>query len=253
LELPGADCLDTWRDCWAVYKTAAVMLDLARPATLDIYAANFEERCRRYPRAWHLCAQADIRCRSEFMIDERRRQEAFHQRLPAISSFIATAPWDSVIKAAAVDAPFWEKELKEPALLYTLGHGKSEPSWVEKQPPQHGDAEPGSSRRAAKRKRELERKQNQQQQQQQQPPQKQQQQAKGGKGDGKGPHPRKGKEGRYSTTRDGSQICYAWNSAEGGCTNPCPSNRAHVCQRCLQPHRLINCHQGGGGGNKPHT
>jgi len=78
LELPGADCLDTWRDCWAVFKTAAVMLDIARPSTLDLYAASFEERCRRYPRAWHLCAQADIRCRSEFLIEEKRRQEAFH-------------------------------------------------------------------------------------------------------------------------------------------------------------------------------
>ena len=182
------------------------------------------------------------------MVDERRRQEVFHQRMPAISSYVATAPWDSVIKAAATDGPFWEKELKEPALLYTLGHGKSEPSWVERQQPQQGSE--SASRRAAKRKRQSEQKQGQQQQStaRQQP----QQQSKGSKGDGKGPHPRKGKDGRFITTRDGSQVCFGWNNAEGGCSVPCPANRAHVCQRCLQPHRSINCPQGSGGSAKPH-
>jgi hypothetical protein len=155
------------------------------------------------------------------------------------------APWDSVLKAAATDTSFWEKE---PAILYTVGHGRSEPSWVEKQQPQQ--VSESGSKRVAKRKRALERKQDQQPQQP--PPKQQQQQAKGSKGDGKGAHPRKGRDGRYMTTRDGSQICYAWNNTEGGCSVPCPANRAHVCQRCLQPHRSISCPQGSGGSAKPH-
>ena len=246
--------MDTWRDCWAVFKTAAVMLDLARPATLDSYAANFEDRCRRYPRAWHLCAQADIRCRAEFMVDERRRQEAFHQRVPQLSSFMVLAPWDSVIKAAATHAEFWERELKEPAIIYSLGHGKTEPSFVERQPQQLQTE--GTSKRALKRKRELAN--FAARQQQQHPPEKQQQphrpQQPKGKGNGKGQHPRKDKAGLYISTRDGSQICYSWTQGHDGCKAPCPNGRAHVCQRCLGSHRTVSCSEGGGSsGNKaPH-
>ena len=86
VEIAGADCLETWSDCWAVFRIAAVMLQIANPATLDQYHALFVEQCRRYPRAWHLCAQADIRCRGEFLLEERRRQEAFHARMPQLSA-----------------------------------------------------------------------------------------------------------------------------------------------------------------------
>jgi len=243
LELPGADCLDTWRDCWAVFKSAAVMLDVARPATLDLYSASFEDRCRRYPRAWHLCAQADIRCRSEFLIEEKRRQEAFHQRMPALSSYVPVSPWDSVFKAAAADGPFWDRELKEPALLFTLGQTEAglAPSWVERQLPEHGALQ-GSGRAGKKRKLGGG------------PPKSSAtpppSQPKGkGKGKGKDDHPRKGKDGLYATARDGSQICFAWNASQDGCGKTCPQNRAHVCRKCLQPHRSANC---GGGGDRPH-
>jgi hypothetical protein len=243
LEIPGADCLDTWRDCWAVFKTAAVMLDVARPATLDLYAASFEDRCRRYPKAWHLCAQADIRCRSEFLIEEKRRQEAFHQRVPMLSAYVAIAPWDSVFKAAAADGPFWERELKEQALLFTVGQAESglEPSWVERQLPDHTSAVEGLGRGGKKRKRK------------DLPKAAAPAPASGAKGKGKGKgkddHPRKGKDGLYATARDGSQICFAWNAVKDGCAKTCPQNRAHVCRKCLQPHRAVNC---GGGGDRPH-
>ena len=54
--------------------------------------------------------------------------------MPALSAFLPIAHWDSVLKAAA-DGPFWDRELKEPALLFTVGLGKNaalEPSWVER-------------------------------------------------------------------------------------------------------------------------
>jgi len=178
------------------------------------------------------------------MVEERWRQEAFHQRMPMFSSFVSVSPWDSVLKAAATDAPFWEKELKEPALLYSVGHGRAEPSWVEKQQPLPDAG--GLSHRAAKRKREAQRKQEAQQQQSQQ-----RQPQTGGKGNGKAGHPRKNKTGDFTTTRDGSQICFAWGKAHDGCKSPCPDKRAHVCQHCLQPHRSIGCTAQGGGG-KPH-
>jgi hypothetical protein len=86
VELPGADCLDTRRDCWAVFRSAAIMMNVALPATLDRYESLFVERCRRHPTAWHLCAQADIRARSELLIEERRKQDAKETRA-AISRY----------------------------------------------------------------------------------------------------------------------------------------------------------------------
>ena len=88
------------------------MLDIASPATLDQYHALFVELCRRYPKAWHLCAQADIRCRGEFLLEERRRQEAFHTRMPQLSAYDPLAPWNSVLKVAGADSEFWDRGLR---------------------------------------------------------------------------------------------------------------------------------------------
>jgi hypothetical protein len=112
-ERPGADCLDTSRDCWAVSRSAAILANVALPATLDRFESMFVERCRRYATAWHLCAQADIRARSELVIEERRRQESFHAAHPNMSVFDVAMPWKSVLKSAASDSAFWERELKE--------------------------------------------------------------------------------------------------------------------------------------------
>ena len=66
IEMPGADCLNTWRSCWSVFRTASIMVGVAHPATLDRYEQLFVDRCERYPRAWHICARADICCRMEW-------------------------------------------------------------------------------------------------------------------------------------------------------------------------------------------
>ena len=56
----------------------------------------------------------------------------------------------------------------------------------------------------------------------------------------------------YSTTPDGRQICYAYNSQNGTCRGNC--GRVHVCQYCLSPkHNRHACPQqkgkeGGGAG-----
>ena len=58
---------------------------------------------------------------------------------------------------------------------------------------------------------------------------------KGGKGND---HPRKNKKGFYITTREGAEICFRFAAGNrDACTTPCAQGRAHVCQKCLQPHR----------------
>ena len=249
VELPGADCLDTWRDCWAVFKSAAIMINLALPATLDRYEQMFVERCRRYQGSWHLCAQADIRCRGELVIELRRDQERFHAAHPAMSGYDPDMPWNSVLKAAAQNNDFWDRELKEPALLFMMGRGKSHPSHVEQQPDRAPTQQEGTSN-PRKRKRRGgggNGAQHPQQQQQQQP-------NNGGKASGKGGKGKKGqgqnRNGKHVYDRNGKQICFSWARSDGGCTNgQCPNGRSHVCEICLQPHRTIH-HVGEGGAQK---
>ena len=68
----------------------------------------------------------------------------------------------------------------------------------------------------------------------------------GGKANYKGPHPRGDFKGRFTTTRDGTEICFKF--ATGGhdkCKAPCAGNRAHVRQICLQPHPNGECSKRG--------
>ena len=59
---------------------------------------------------------------------------------------------------------------------------------------------------------------------------------------GGGAHPRKDHRGRFTTTREGTEICYTFATGErGACEGPCDANRAHVCQHCLQPHANARC------------
>jgi len=199
-------------------------------------------------RGIHICARADIRCRMEWWTEERRRQEGFHAHHPALSGFDPNMPWNSVIKASSTDVEFWDRELKEPALLYTMGHGKSHPTHV------HPLLEPESGRdlppRRPKRQGNGRGKGKRQEQ-----PQGPNRNTKGqGKGRGKS-HPTRNREGKHNTDRTGKQLCYAWNRAAGGCTvGTCPAGRAHLCEECLQPHRSIDCPQRTSrGGAEVHT
>ena len=103
VEMPGADSLATWRSCWSVFRTASIMVGVAHPAILDRYEQPFVDRCERYPRAWHICARSDIRCRMEWWTEEKRRQESFHATHPGLSAYEPAMPWNSVIKASASD------------------------------------------------------------------------------------------------------------------------------------------------------
>ena len=83
-EMPGAPDLETWLKCWAVFRTAGIMDNLADSATLDRYADQFEKNCLSYPGCWHICASADIVCRTEHWPELRRRRGSFPRYLPYV-------------------------------------------------------------------------------------------------------------------------------------------------------------------------
>jgi hypothetical protein len=131
-------------------------------------------------------------------------------------------PWDSCYKAAADNVEFWDKELKELALLFS--RRASGPSHDSRQ--EFGHTKDRSRSR-------------------------------GERNDNGGGRDRRGKgssikvglkeqasrDGRNIQGRCGTQICFEWSRQEGGCANECPSARLHVCEFCLQPHRTVSCPQ----------
>ena len=60
-------------------------------------------------------------------------------------------------------------------------------------------------------------------------------------GKGLGKTEPKRSDGRFFKARNGVEICFKWARAEGGCAEPCPDRRMHVCEWCRQPHRSVKC------------
>ena len=135
-EQPGPPTIEQWRASWETFAAAALMLKIASAATLSRYSKRFEERCARYPRAWHICVTAEDRCRGEFLAAEKRRQERFHNEHPGVSAYDQQAPWNTVLKEATENIEYWTRELAEPALIYTTTRGTQAPSWNTQQFPE---------------------------------------------------------------------------------------------------------------------
>ena len=208
-EQAGPANLEAWRNSWAVFTAATIMLGVATPATLGRYARRFEERCHRYPKAWFLAVLADDRCRSEFWTAELRRQERFHRDHPALSAFVVTMPWESIIKESTTNVDFWMRELQEPAISFTKEHSETAPSWVNQQISQDRG-----------QKRTWEQGQNATQQQ-------------------KGAQKHKG---AYITNEQGTGLCR--NFQNGACRKGSECYWAHQCSLCLGTHPSNDCQAG---------
>jgi hypothetical protein len=235
VEIRGADCLKSWQACWEVFSVAMVMEGAASIATLRRYASEFSQLAETYSARglWGLCAQADIRCRSEQWPQLRRRMEAFHASNPAASTFDPSQPWNSVIRdsVGAAALLFWEEELKDPArltMIDRLNSGGVPPPRTP--PPPHFPPLPPLSEVL-----------------------RQDEEYRKGQGKGKAALKKakkvalKKKKKREdskqgSVAADGTQVCFAWNRTAKGCVDGrCPNKRAHVCERCGQQHRAVHC------------
>ena len=129
-------------ESWRIFRTAAIMLNLASSAVLDSYASELKQRvadCR------HIAAQADIRWRSEWWTAELRRQEAFHQAHPGWSNFSPLQPWKRVIKRQqAMQSSGIVSLINKPALLYKM-NGPKPPMRAVPDPPAPVGFRPGGS------------------------------------------------------------------------------------------------------------
>ena len=244
-DMPGPESFDQWEKCWAIYETIMIMLEYPPEAgqtdptpvittsALEEYFENFKQLAKENSNAWWLCVQAEDRCR--------------HEHLPRLFRSMAIKDgkdpsWTEVLIKAANDDKYWDKEVRREALRF-LARGDAK---VPKQDETEGMAGEGPQKRRRRRG------------QKGQPgaapvaagaivpwvpPTPTVVLSPGPKGKGKGktkdkdqrPHPRKDANGRYMTTREGTQICFKFANG-AACPSPCRFSRAHVCQKCLQPH-----------------
>ena len=235
-------------------------------AALEIYQESFRKLVNSLPECWHLCAVAEDRCRAEHFPRLRRVLRDKHAKGLA-PDYDESLPWISVMQAAAEDDRFWDEQVRRPATLFLARGGQRGQKRLSSQALEGPDQNPngnsgnvgnGNNGGKSKRQKKLEkkiqaeaRKLNAQSSNESggsgHSNSSGSQGGKGGgqKGGGKGNHPRKDGQGRYLTTREGSQICFAFNLKK--CTAPCPNGRAHVCQYCLQGHRSEECSNRKGG------
>ncbi|CAK0840856.1 unnamed protein product, partial [Prorocentrum cordatum] len=235
MEVPGPASFEVWEKCFDVYEVILLMLRfppaadgdgrpqvVLTPIAIDAYREAFKQLCKEHPECWHLCQRAEDRCRAEHFARVARKLRDKHRRKPT---------WSEVFQEAALDDRYWDREVRQPVLGFLARN---------KRPQTDGDdaisaasQEPPAKKTVSQKRRE--RKQKLVEAGSESNP------SKGGKGE---THPRKDKQGRYITTREGQEICFKYASGgfdKGGCTETCPSKRAHVCQWCLQPHSNGSC------------
>ncbi|CAK9014935.1 unnamed protein product [Durusdinium trenchii] len=249
VEMYGPTDYEAWRECYAVFRTGAIMLEEITPARLDAYEKLIRRYSERYGKScWPIIYQADVRARLEQLERIRRRgQEAADKAAAAASlpcSFDPRKPWEWVFDEIIRDVNFWNREVTEPCMLYLI----AEDAPIEKS----GTA---SSSTAA-------------------PPRRNQDEADRPPKGQRRPDIREhklGDDGLFSHNRRGVELCRLFQTGEcmekdarGNCKrNP---HRRHQCAKCLSDsHGANKCNadapkpprqfhrKGKGKGNKGYT
>ena len=100
IELYGPPDYESWRQCYMVFRTGAIMFEQIAPARLDRY--EFRAYSERYGKAcWAIIYQADVRARLEHVERLRRRGEQEHATAQAAGlahQYEPATPWNWVWK-----------------------------------------------------------------------------------------------------------------------------------------------------------
>eukprot|EP00971_Amphidinium_carterae_P171976 3409888-Amphidinium_carterae.1 len=117
VDLMGPSTVEDWLSCYAVFRTAAIMLDLISPARLDAYKDFVVRQARTYGvLSWPILYQSEVRARLE--LAERLRREGQYQATTSDRHpFSASRPWEWVYNQLPMQHAFWQEELHQPALL----------------------------------------------------------------------------------------------------------------------------------------
>ena len=236
-ELKGPSNFVEWKECYCIFRTCCIMLEVCSPAVLDKYCDHISRFNLKYSDAvWLILYQTDVRARSEQVERIRRRGAQEHSAATGTGGtheYQPSQPWEFVYRHLVLDNKFWEDEFTSTALLIRshidrltehLGPEvegdtrSSRPSGSSQKRGSDPGHEPPPSPPGTKRK----------------------------KGDKKGgaEGSRKGPDGFYTSNRSGTPLCRAYQ--DGSCKEHtyvqglpmCARNKklAHMCAKCLGRH-----------------
>ena len=198
--------------------SAGHRLPVVTQASLEEYRDAFRDMVVNYPEAWHLLVVAEDRCRHFPRLKRECQDKSYEGQLPG---FVEERPWDYVFRAAARDRDYWDRNVKEPAILFRTAGGrkKEQPGGIGTITDLADDTIKVKKKvkKASQRER-LER---------------QVARLKEGSGDGvkadiKGKGSKRDSKGRFLTDRQGRPrpICFAFNNGE--CKDVCPKQMVHI-------------------------
>ena len=209
--LHGPTSFEGWRKCWAVFRSAMVMLDAASLGALNSYEEGLKELAFMYESSWAVISQADLHMRSvqwAIVLEEAKSDGPM--------GYDASKPWDYVIRASSfstsgIRSHWWWLHVVGPLSKSSSARDAVvTANRLEGRPNEHG--EPAPKKRRGLRS------------------------GKGSFGSGGArapPHP------QATQSKRAHEVCYSWNS--GQCTEPCPDGRAHKCRHCSGSHRMVDC------------
>ena len=122
-EMVGPSGYRQWEACFNVFRTACIMLNIASPASLDIYRDHIKRYVQRYTEAcWPLIYQADTRARKELSERIRRRMRQYDSDSSATvyiegNPYESARPWDYVFRRMTLEFDFWKSMVEDSALL----------------------------------------------------------------------------------------------------------------------------------------
>ena len=264
-EIPGPQNFEAWVYCWKVFRCSAIQLDVVREAALSRHYQNIEGLVRDWPECWSIIYQAEDKARAEALAKRRRTIEASIARgLPAPPMWDANAPWSACFLDLAADSSFWDRHVRHLAVSWLsrgrkgalrsreqlitetaiTGGGTAQAELTRNTEPPAGRHVPfgqGTSKQA------IARRARRQGSEASTPPPHKRPNNKGNKGGGKDKGRGKGggkDKGKHTTTPQGKQICYNWNTGTPPCagSRTCVNDRAHVCQICLSPEHTTSNH-----------
>eukprot|EP00438_Fugacium_kawagutii_P028886 Skav225390 [mRNA] locus=scaffold2656:212303:213754:+ [translate_table: standard] len=252
-DLPGPSSLQAWRACWAVFRTAALMLQICTLASLENYSRHIERLSTQWPQCWGLIASADDTARAERMERIKRRlvvESGRGRQVP--HDFDALRPWSCVLNQLVEDTQFWAEKVHHPAAAWIAAGGRGAPTVATEaailevlpggDEVAEGDDERHGRRRQANRDKKMARKKK---------ILKDREELKvfRGKAQHQGEAKGKGKGKLKSKDQSGGPLCFSWDSNSGSCAGVAPGGeckaevkRAHKCRICLSPaHRSTDC------------
>ena len=270
-EIAGPACFAEWQQGWRVFVVAMRGMAEADQPPMNEYEHTIQDLVETFGEAcWWIIAQGDGRMRSEHMprmlsqaLDDKEEVE----RKGGVHPLDLRRPWDYLFLAASRDRDFWADEVKDKCTRWLTriegkesiadeGFGVVRPgnSGLEhiqaaamREAPratqgakrkaealeESSSEEPAAKRKSGKNKKRKGARAAAKKQAKARPKAKADPPKRGGQAKNAG-------GGLHKNTAAGKQICFAW-ARSGNCREPCPNDRAHVCEKCLMRHKTAEC------------